>query len=328
VIRAVGHRLSERWEAIVEVLSGTRHRLIGAALMRVSLGACGLYFYLTNFSQRFFLWGPYGVWSWADFRHDNQGWRYFNLYALSRSPVWFSVVFMSGIVVAALFTVGWRTRLTTPLHYLFMWSILQRNPAIPDGGDNLLMLILVYLMFVDSGQYFAVGAARRRMLAQATDSTRRRVVTVLHNAGVLAIILQVCVVYWTSVMWKVQGTVWQDGTALYYILRDANFTWPGVSQLIYQHALVVTLLTYGTVFFQMAFPLLLINRTTRVVAFAGGLMLHTGIALLMGLITFSWIMISTELIVIDDRRYISLRTQAERARLALAARRAALVGAG
>jgi hypothetical protein len=65
-----------------------------------------------------------------------------------------------------------------------------------------------------------------------------------------------------------------------------------------------------------------------VLAFLGGLSLHTGIALLMGLITFSWIMISTELIVIDDQRYISLRGHLQRARVALALRRTEPVGAG
>jgi hypothetical protein len=124
---------------------------------------------------------------------------------------------------------------------------------------------------------------------------------------VAAIAAQVCVLYLTSGLYKVQGQKWQDGTALYYILRVPEFTWPGWSEHLYTSAFAITVLTYITVLFQLSFPFLLLNRYTRLMAVAGAFFFHIGIALFMGLTSFSATMISVELLLLSDRDYARLR---------------------
>src|SRR3712207_8476994 len=52
-----------------------------------------------------------------------------------------------------------------------------------------------------------------------------------------------------------------------YTTLFRSFVWPGFTELIYRDAVVVTLLSYVTVAFQVAFPFLLfLNRHTRRVA--------------------------------------------------------------
>jgi antimicrobial peptide system SdpB family protein len=231
---------------------------------------------------------------------------------LTSDPVWFQVIFHLGILCTLLFTLGWRTRFITPLTWMFTWSVQQRNPMILDGGDNLMILVLVYLMVVDTGRYLAIDSAARRG-GNRGDRLPYRIGTLLHNAGLAAIVLQVVVVYWASGMYKVQGELWQNGTALYYIMRVSEFTWPGWSELVWRNGLLVGLLTHATVLFQVAFPLLLLRRETRVLAVLGGIALHGGIAVFMGLISFSAVMISTELVLISDRRYHQIVRMARRA---------------
>jgi hypothetical protein len=61
------------------------------------------------------------------------------------------------------------------------------------------------------------------------------------------------------------------------------------------------------VFFQISFPFLMImNRYTRTTAVCIGVMFHIGIALFLGLFTFSFFMLSVDLAMIDDAEYRAL----------------------
>ncbi|MDQ3631092.1 MAG: HTTM domain-containing protein [Actinomycetota bacterium] len=288
------------WRCLDE-MSRERRSLLGCALMRIALGLICLSFYVLHYGDRWLLYGPEAVWSWRDFQSalgDGGG---FSLYEIAASDAWFTLVFHVGLLVTLLFIVGWRTRLVVPLHWVLTWSLFQRNPVLLDGGDNLLIIVLAYLVAVDCGARMSLDADRQPPDLHR-DGASVRAVTLLHNAGLLAIVTQVCILYLTSALYKVQGELWQNGTALYYIMRVEDFTLPGFSELFYRNALFVTAGTYATVLFQLAFGFLLLNRWTRVLAFTGAVAMHGGIAVLMGLVTFSCVMIAVEVPLLGDRR--------------------------
>ncbi|MEU9033713.1 HTTM domain-containing protein [Streptomyces sp. NPDC048352] len=117
----------------------------------------------------------------------------------------------------------------------------------------------------------------------------------LHNAGMLVITAEVCLIYATAGWYKIQGSRWQDGTALYYPLRLDYFTpWPWLSELLAGSGAVVMLLTYGTVAVQVAFPFTLFNRRVKNVLLAVMMLEHAGIAVLLGLPFFSLAMIAAD----------------------------------
>ncbi|MFE5825994.1 HTTM domain-containing protein [Streptomyces erythrochromogenes] len=293
-----------RFHSALDKLSLNRHALIGSALARIILGGLGFYLYARDYMQRAYLWGPDGVWPWQNFAAPD-GQQGFSLYSVSRSSAWFEIVFHLGMIFALLFMLGWKTRVMNVLHYVFLWSLHQRNPVLLDGGDNVTVIVLVFFVFVDSGSKFSLDA--RRMGVKATierNSFAFRIGSLLHNAGILAAVLQICTVYLVSGMYKVQGRKWQNGTALYYILRTNEFGWPGVNRFVYESATLVVVITYATVFFQLAFTFLLLNRKWRVFAVAGGILMHLGIAVHMaGLINFSLTVVAVELVIMGDAHY-------------------------
>ncbi|MET9319912.1 HTTM domain-containing protein [Streptomyces sp. NPDC003038] len=117
----------------------------------------------------------------------------------------------------------------------------------------------------------------------------------LHNAGMLVIMAEVCLIYATAGWYKIQGSRWQDGTALYYPLRLDYFTpWPELSGLLAGSGTVVMLLSYGTVAVQVAFPFTLFNRRVKNVLLAVMMLEHVGIAVLLGLPFFSLAMIAAD----------------------------------
>lgn len=297
--------LSDRYLSLLERLAVPRHR-IGLNVFRVLAGCLILLQYLLNYSERAFLFGPNGAYPWDMFVSERQA---FSLYHFSSSPLVFELLFHTGIVVTMAWVWGWRTRLLTPLTYLFWFSLRQTNSLLWDGGDNLMQLVLVYACFAD------LSPLRSGEREPSTRSTTLSAISgLLHNGAVLAMALQVCVLYGVSALAKVQGETWQNGTALYYALWPEQFRFPGVTEHLVRNASLLALLSHATVFFQVAFPFLFVlNRHTRHFAVFMAVTFHLGIAGVMGLFTFAGFMIATDLALISDSGYLALARWARRA---------------
>ncbi|MFI9626801.1 HTTM domain-containing protein [Streptomyces sp. NPDC052042] len=117
----------------------------------------------------------------------------------------------------------------------------------------------------------------------------------VHNATLAVIMAEVCLIYATAGWYKIQGSRWQDGTALYYPLNLDYFTpWPALSDVLASSGLIVMLVSYGTVIVQVAFPFTLFNRRVKNVLIVAMICEHAGIALLLGLPFFSMAMIAAD----------------------------------
>ncbi|WP_431772038.1 HTTM domain-containing protein [Streptomyces cucumeris] len=109
-----------------------------------------------------------------------------------------------------------------------------------------------------------------------------------HNGTLLVIMGEVCLLYATAGWYKIQGSRWQDGTALYYPLHLDYFApWPGLADLMASNGTLVMVLTYGTVIMQVAFPFTLLNRRAKNVMLVLLMLEHLGIAIMLGLPFFS-----------------------------------------
>ncbi|GHB16386.1 HTTM domain-containing protein [Streptomyces chryseus] len=156
-----------------------------------------------------------------------------------------------------------------------------------DGGWLLIFwgLLAVHALWWAAGRY---APGQPRILLDV-------VTNVVHNAGLVVIMAEVCLVYATAGWYKIQGSRWQDGTALYYPLHLDYFSpWPGLSGLLASSGVIVMLLTYGTVVVQVAFPFTLFNRRVKNVLLAVMIAEHAAIAVLLGLPFFSLAMIAAD----------------------------------
>jgi hypothetical protein len=118
---------------------------------------------------------------------------------------------------------------------------------------------------------------------------------VIHNGAMLVICAEVCLIYSTAGWYKIQGSRWQDGTALYYPLHLDDFTpWPALSHTLAGSGLMVMLISYGTVIVQVAFPFTLFNRRVKNVLLGAMMLEHASIAILLGLPFFSLAMIAAD----------------------------------
>jgi hypothetical protein len=303
---AIGHKSTTALERV----SGHRYALFGLSVVRIGYGLVLVGILLVNYHERRLLWGPESPWTLEILRDTPPNVRGLSLYQISSSGIWFELVYHLTILLCVLFVLGWRTRWITPPLVVAIWSWQERTPIVSDGGDNLLRLILIYLCFAQLSAHWSLDArraVRRRAAGHETRNRERlgwRVATVVHNGAVLAALLQVCLLYMASGLFKAQGQSWQDGTALYYVLHVETLqSWPDLSRFVYTNPVALVTFAYFAVFLQVAFPFLMLNSVTRRLGLLAVIGMHVGIGVLLALPFFSLIMIVTDMLFIRDSTY-------------------------
>ncbi|TGN73921.1 hypothetical protein E5083_24355 [Streptomyces bauhiniae] len=299
------HRLSARLDS----WSLKPVAVTGVSGTRVLLGFVGLMYYVSQYQERNYLFGPDGVLPHDDFTAQLTG---FSLYALSPSPLYFQAVYHLGIAVALAVTLGIGGRPGLALHWALLWSVYQRQPGLLDGGDNLAYVVIPFLLLTRCYDRFALPTGVAGRLAQRLPGRLRAVSVPFHNLGVLMVATQICMVYVVSGLYKVMGEEWQDGTALFYIMRVAEFELPGWSHLVYENDVLVVLGTYGTVAFLVYFPLGVLVPALRPWAAAASICFHLSIGFFMGLTGFALTMIACDLVFLSgalDRALLRIRSR-------------------
>ena len=179
---------------------------------------------------------------------------------------------------------GWRTRIACAVALASMVVMEHRLAEVADGGDNIARLVLIYLLFaLPAGASAPPGSLR----------------VWFHNLAVIAIAAQLVTLYLTSGFLKAYGEKWHNGTALYYISQVEWFSLPGM-RAAFKDPYLTTLATYATVAYQIMFPVAMLSRLKPAWIFVG-VCFHAGIAVFMGLVTFSTVMVGLEVFLFTDR---------------------------
>ncbi len=187
-----------------------------------------------------------------------------------QDPIWVRLFFAATAIVACIYTVGWHTRIAGVFLYLMTLSIHHRNLLTNSGADSLVLVTTFYMMLAPSGAAFSLDAIRAR---------RKR--------GTLAepliipwaqrlIQFQISLIYFTTAMFKCNGSSWLNGTALHYVLLNTEVGRPFLAWLT-AYPVTLNLMTFAVLFVEFALAFLLWFRPTRPWAILSGVGLHVGI---------------------------------------------------
>ncbi|GAA4676911.1 HTTM domain-containing protein [Streptomyces youssoufiensis] len=426
-LRMLGRRLERAAARGQAKITGTVLGPYQSAIVRIGFSFTWLLFLLREWPHRQVMYGPDSPWAPEMARQLIDGTGAFTVLMWSDGRVWFEAVYAMAILSSALLLLGWRTRTMSVLFMVGVLSLQNRNVFVGDGGDNIIHLMAIYLVFTRCGHVWSLDARRAarearypdgqpsptrsagsdtaaasgvagasagarvpgpRAAVEATRVTGRpdlspdtgllgsdgtgvvlwtllgtvlAVVTALgelsngwllifwglwaihavwwavchyapgeprtvmdalgnlvHNAALVVIMGQVCLIYATAGWYKIQGTRWQDGTAVHYPLHLDYFSpWPGLTDALGSSGTLVMLLSYGTVFVQVAFPFALLNRRAKNVLLAVMMMEHIGIAVVLGLPFLSLAMIAADAVFLPTNflRWIGSTLRRARGRL-------------
>ncbi|WP_434597969.1 HTTM domain-containing protein [Streptomyces sp. A5-4] len=321
VFAGAAQRTVDRLRALWDLVTDRPVSLYAASVLRIGYGLLYLVFLLREFPHRDEIWGPGSPWTpaLAHQLFEQTGWN--SILTLSDSRAYFELCYAVALLTSALFMLGWRTRAMSVLFAVVVISFHARSILMTDGGDNLVLLMAVYLVLTACGRRWSLDARRNRLKAARAGDTpepvrsftsqelrdaRSTLTTVVHNCGIFVIAAQVCFLYGSTGLYKVQGASWGSGTALHYVLNLELFQpWPALSHLVDEFPLPIAIAGYMTVLLQVAFPFVLFGRLKYpVLALLLGM--HIGIAVLLGLPLFSGAMIIADAVFLPDRFYAFL----------------------
>lgn len=205
-----------------------------------------------------------------------------------QDPTSVRIYFAAMAAVTVLLIVGWHTRLMAFLFYAGMLSLHHRNIASANGADVLLMVMAFYLMLSPCGASYSLDARR----AARKRGTLAEPVIVPWAQRLIQV--QLTLIYLNTALLKAGGATWQNGTALHYVLNNAEVRRFNFAFLT-QYPMLINLMTYGALMVEFAIPFLLWFRSSRLVAILSGVALHGTIVFTVNIPIFGELMMASYL---------------------------------
>lgn len=196
---------------------------------------------------------------------------------LTRSAVhgtrgWWAVDLVSPYAALALLalaalalTVGWHARAAAVAVTLLLIAVQRRDVYMLNSGDLLLRHLALYVALMPCGEVWSLDARRR-----GSSSPRA-------PWGLRLLQVQVSIVYFFSVVAKLHGDSWQDGTAVGRAVQLADLQRFLIPEAVATSITASALMTYGTILVEGALVFGLWLPRFRWWAMAAGVSIHLGI---------------------------------------------------
>ncbi|MBI3823908.1 MAG: hypothetical protein HY289_14665 [Planctomycetes bacterium] len=248
----------------------------------------------------------------------------FSLWFHVIDPTAMAVVHGIIIAVSIFFMIGFCTRITAPVMWFASLCYIHRNPSILFGVDTMMTILLFYLMMGPCGANWSIDRLIAKWwvtakpgvvawwyglwkqpvpgaLAPADPVPETAAPSVAANVVIRLLQIHVCIIYLFAGVSKLQGQTWWNGSAIWFTLGNYEFApmqfelymmflrFIGERQLLYD-----AFMTGGGLFtlvFEIGYGFLVWRPRLRWAFLGAAILLHGGIGLLMGLKTFSLMML-------------------------------------
>lgn len=274
-------------------------RRMGATLVRSGLGLLILKDFIIYFQNRAHLFDKKAIVSYDLYRDIAERFHlqwFFIDFNKEANSYWFCLL---GIALSLCLFLGIFKRLAALILFFSLFIFKMRNPYLLDGGDNVILVLLPFLVFTDSFSFFN---RYDKWVMRITKKIKPHM-RILDKYFSLAIVFQLCIIYFFAGLHKLQSEVWRNGTALYYILESADFHAGFLNDWIAGSRIATAVLTWTTLVFQLSFPFLIWHSRTRLIAVCTGVLFHLGIFFLMRIDNFSFVMLACYAILFEDKAY-------------------------
>lgn len=220
-------------------------------------------------------------------RTGNLAWSLFRLAPQASWPATLHVGMLAAGTVMLL--IGLWPRLGAFVIFVAHTSLQHRTPQILNSGDRLFAIVAFLAMAMPLAHRWSVHSWWRARKGLPTPHASLW--------GMRLVQLQIAYVYANTATAKAVVGRWRDGRALYDVLASPVFAeWPAWVDVWP----VIFAMTWGTLVFELAFPVLVWFRKARYWVLLSGVLFHLGIDVLMMIPMFSWIMIVSYTAFLDD----------------------------
>jgi len=212
------------------------------------------------------------------------------------------------LIVLFLFTIGLWTRVTSVLAWLAVMFYAHRAAPVMFGLDSVVSVVMLYLMVGPSGSALSVDrllarfrAARALPAPWAEQVLAGPTPSILANITLRLVQIHFCLIYASTGLTKVKGATWWNHSAGWMSLMNPDFSlvhhrwYELLLHTLAESRLLLALLCGSVVVFTIVMEVglpILIWTSLRPIFIVGSILLHSGIAFVMGLTPFGLIMMT------------------------------------
>lgn len=214
------------------------------------------------------------------YRNDLElsNWRKPVFFLFSSTSETLPMVFLGMCIVASI-GILIKAKYARLLFFIIWFAVSNINNRVfctLSGGDYLFQHFLFFAIFL-SGNF------------ENVNSGFNEISKALHNTGVIALRIQLCLVYFLAGYTKILDPDWMDGSAISDAFKIYDYNTP----LFYDvpRSLLTEILNYTVVFYQFLFPVLVWIKSIKKWYLVLGIIQHLFIAFAFGLPTFGLIMV-------------------------------------
>ena len=236
---------------------------------------------------------------------ESEGFRaYLSLHSLHGSGMWQAILFAAAGYFAITMLLGIRTRLATFGSWVLLLSLHHRNPVILQAGDALLRLLLFWGMLLPLGARWSLDSTTGPLTLY-----RRKDNSLLSVAGV-AILLQVCLVYWFTATFK-DHPMWWNQNAAYFALHVDQLVTP-FGMWLRQIDWLLPILTKAAFTMAIAAPLLVFSPfwtgKARMIVVLAMIVTHLALAMCLNLGLLPYVAAMSWLVFIPGKFWDKLKS--------------------
>jgi hypothetical protein len=211
---------------------------------------------------------------------------------MPQDDAWIQAFFWVFLLFAVFLTIGFLSRFSSVAVFLCLISLHNRNLYILNSGDTLLRVTGFFLMFAPTDAAISVDRLLRIWRGKEVLDIQP-----ISPWAQRMIQIQSAFAYFSTFLWKMRGTEWIGGTAVYYttrLLEFQRFPFPAL-----EDGILLKLTTWSTLFIEFALGVLVWFRRIRYWILLMGVCLHLSIEYLMNIPLFQWIAMATYVTFID-----------------------------
>ena len=185
------------------------------------------------------------------------------------------------------------SRIYALICYLLTINVQNMFISLLNGGVQISLVVFFFLPLINtSGKLFS-----------SKNKTLNNFTIILSETSFLLCKFNIVLIYFSSVLYKLQGELWLNGVAMYYIVQSDEFHHPFWSEVIINSDFIITFTTYFTILWELSYPFLIWMKKSRLTLIGIAIIFHLGTIFAMGLTTFGVAMIMFNLIFLTDKNF-------------------------
>jgi hypothetical protein len=186
--------------------------------------------------------------------------------------------------------------LSSLMVFFFTINLFMKGYLAFTGGEVLMNFILFYLIFIQ---------------APKSKGAFGDLQNIVNNSFYWILLIQICLLYFFSSIYKLYDQDWISGNAIMYISRLNEFDSPLTS--FFKDSYIMSAIGgYITLAYQLLFFILVWIKKIKIPFLIVGVILHLLISFGMGVFTFGITMVLTYLLFLDEKHLLWIKSKLKR----------------